>query len=105
MIDGAGHVRIFLQVILPQAVPALVAVTLFHFFSAWNDYFGPLIYLAGKRHLYPLSVGLAAFSGLYDQSPHLIQAASVMTLLLPLAIFFLAQRVFIQGVVITGVEK
>lgn len=105
MIDGAGHFRIFRSVILPQAVPALTAVTLFHFFFAWNDFFGPLIYLSGKPHLFPLSVGLTFFNGLYDTSPQLIQAASIMTLLLPLTIFFLAQRVFIQGVVITGVDK
>ncbi len=105
MIDGASHLRIFRSVVLPQALPALTAVTLFHFFFAWNDFFGPLIYLTGKRDLVPLSVGLTYFNGLYDTSPHLIQAASILTLVLPLAIFFLAQRVFIQGVVITGVDK
>lgn len=105
MIDGAGHFRVFRSVILPQAIPALTAVTLFHFFFAWNDFFGPLIYLSGKPQLFPLSVGLTIFNGLFDTSPHLIQAASIMTLLLPLTIFFLAQRVFIQGVVITGVDK
>ena len=105
MIDGAGPFRTFVSVILPQAVPALTAVTLFHFFFAWNDFFGPLIYLVGKPDLVPLSVGLSTFNGLYDSSPHLIQAASIMTIILPLTIFFFAQRVFIQGVVITGVDK
>ncbi len=105
MIDGAGPIRTFVSVMLPQAVPALTAVTLFHFFFAWNDFFYPLIYLAGKPQLYPISVGLTFFQGLFDNSPHLIQAASILTIVLPLAIFFMAQRIFIQGVVITGVEK
>ncbi len=105
MIDGAGPVRTFVSVILPQAVPALTAVTLFHFFFAWNDFFGPLIYLVGKPDLVPLSVGLTTFNGLFDSSPQLIQAASIMTIILPLTIFFFAQRIFIQGVVITGVDK
>jgi multiple sugar transport system permease protein len=47
MIDGASYVQIFCLIILPQAIPALVAVGLFHFFYCWNDSFLPLIYLAG----------------------------------------------------------
>ena len=105
MIDGAGPPRIFWSVILPQAKAALLAVALFHFFFAWNDFFEPLIYLAGIDYRYPLTVGLRYFNGVYSSEPQLIQAASVMTLIIPLLIFFLAQRYFIQGVVITGVEK
>lgn len=104
-IDGAGRVRTFASVILPQAVPALTAVSLFHFFFAWNDFFGPLIYLAGNPEAYPISVGLTFFNGQYSSETQLILAASVISLIPPLAIFFLAQRVFIQGIVITGVDK
>lgn len=104
-VDGAGPIGTFLKVILPQAVPALVAVSLFHFFFAWNDFFGPLIYLAGSQDLLPISVGLFRFNGLYSTEPQLIQAASIMTMVLPLLIFFFAQRFFMQGVVLTGVEK
>jgi multiple sugar transport system permease protein len=105
MIDGASHFRIFWSVILPQARPALLAVTLFHFFFAWNDFFGPLIYLAGNPDLYPITVGLNGFNGLYEGQDNLIQAASLMSAVVPLVVFFFAQRAFIQGVVITGVEK
>ncbi|MFU8888850.1 MAG: carbohydrate ABC transporter permease [Trueperaceae bacterium] len=104
-VDGAGPIRTFVSVILPQAVPALIAVSLFHFFFAWNDFFGPLIYLAGSQDLLPISVGLFRFNGLYSSEPQLIQAASIMTMLIPLTIFFFAQRFFLQGVVITGVDK
>jgi multiple sugar transport system permease protein len=104
-VDGAGPIRTFVSVILPQAVPALIAVSLFHFFFAWNDFFGPLIYLAGNQDLQPISVGLFRFNGLYSSEPQLIQAASIMTMLIPLTIFFFAQRFFMQGVVITGVDK
>lgn len=105
MIDGAGPIRIFTSVILPQAKPALTAVALFHFFFAWNDFFGPLIYLAGNRRANPITVGLTDFNGLYSEEPQLILAASIIAMILPLVIFFLAQRVFIQGIVITGVDK
>ncbi len=105
MIDGAGPIRTFISVIIPQAVPALTAVALFHFFFAWNDFFGPLIYLAGNRQANPITVGLTEFNGLYSTEPQLILAAAIISMLLPLTIFFLAQRVFIQGIVITGVDK
>lgn len=105
MVDGAGPLRTFLEVILPQSVPALTAVALFHFFFAWNDFFGPLIYLAGNRRALPITVGLTQFNGLHNREPQLILAASIISMALPLAIFFMAQRVFIQGIVITGVDK
>lgn len=105
MIDGAGPFRIFFSIILPQSVPALTAVGLFHFFYAWNDFFGPLIYLAGNPEKFPITVGLTAFNNLYSQSTNLIQAASLLSAIIPIIVFFLAQRVFMQGVVITGVEK
>lgn len=101
-IDGATPFRTFLSVILPQSGPALLAISLFHFFFAWNDFFGPLIYLAGARDLVPITVGLTFFNGLYGSQPQLIQAAAVMTLVVPLLFFFAAQRYFIQGIVVTG---
>ncbi len=101
-IDGAGPLRTFISVILPQSGPALLAISLFHFFFAWNDFFGPLIYLAGAREKVPITVGLTFFNGLYGSQPQLIQAAAIMTLVIPLIFFFLAQRYFIQGIVITG---
>jgi multiple sugar transport system permease protein len=105
MMDGASPFRIFFSIILPQAVPALTAVALFHFFWAWNDFFGPLIYLAGNPEKFPITVGLTAFNNLYSQSTNLIQASALITAVIPVIVFFFAQRVFMQGVVITGVEK
>ena len=86
-------------------MPALTAVSLFHFFFAWNDFFGPLIYLAGNREANPITFCLTEFNGLYSTETQLILAAAVISIVPPLAIFFLAQRVFIQGIVVTGVDK
>ncbi len=105
MIDGAGPFRIFISVILPQSVPALTAVALFHFFYAWNDFFGPLIYLAGNPEKFPITVGLTAFNNLYSQSTNLIQAASLISAVIPVIVFFFSQRVFLRGVTFTGVKK
>ncbi len=105
MIDGAGPFRILTQVIIPQSWPAIVAVGIFHFVFAWNDFFSPLIYLLGKADLQPISVGVQIFNFQYGPRPELVQATSLMAMVLPLVIFFLAQKVFMRGVVITGVEK
>lgn len=105
MMDGASPLRIFFSIILPQSVPALTAVSLFHFFWAWNDYFNPLIYLVGFPEKFPITIGLTAFNNLYAGSTNLIQAASLISAVIPVIIFFFAQRIFMQGVVITGVEK
>jgi multiple sugar transport system permease protein len=104
-IDGAGPIRTFWSVILPQSVPALTAVSLFHFFFAWNDFFTPLVYLVSRPELWPLSVGLQKFNALYGRQPNLIQTGALITLVLPVLIFFFAQRIFMQGIVFTGVDK
>lgn len=105
MIDGAGPLRILWLVIIPQSYPVIVAITVFHIVYAWNDYFGPLIYLSTNRDSLPVSVALSYFNGMYGQRPELIQAGALLTLIFPLALFFLAQRFFVQGIVVTGVEK
>ncbi len=105
MIDGAGPLRILLSVIVPQAWPAIIAVSLFHFFFAWNDFLAPLVYLVGHEDLWPISVGMSYFTGQYNTQPQLIQATAIMALALPIVLFIFAQKVFVQGVVVTGVEK
>lgn len=105
MIDGAGPFRILISVIIPQSIPAIVTVALFHFVFAWNDYFNPLIYTLGAPDKYVISIGVQVFNFRYDSRPELVQATSMMAMILPVVIFFFAQKAFMQGIVITGVEK
>ncbi len=105
MMDGASPFQILTKVILPQSFPVLVAVSMFHFFWSWNDFFVPLVYLQGNEPMYTLPIGLTQFNNIYGTQPGLLQAAAVMAVALPVVVFFLAQRVFMQGIVITGVEK
>ncbi len=105
MIDGAGPFKILTNVIIPQSWPVIVAVSLFHIIFAWNDFFNPLIYLLGKPELQPISVGVQVFNFQYGPRPQLVQATSLMAMVVPLVIFFLAQKVFMRGVVFTGVDK
>lgn len=104
-IDGASPLRVLISVIIPQSIPAITAVTLFHFFFEWNRYFEPLVYLIGKEDLYPISVGIGRFVQTFTNYPGRAAATAALTLVLPAILFFFAQRQFMQGVVITGVEK
>jgi multiple sugar transport system permease protein len=105
MIDGAGPFQILIYVIIPQSYPVIVAVALFHLVFAWNDYFLPLIYTLGKPDLQPIAVGIQTFNQRYTAQPHLIQATALLGLIIPVTLFFIAQRFFMQGIVVTGVEK
>ena len=104
-IDGASPLRILRSVVLPQAWPVIAAVSIFHFVYAWNDYFGPFIYLAGNPDIVPLQVGLARFNGVYYENPAYIHAGTMLTLIIPVVLFLVFQKVFVRGIVITGVEK
>jgi ABC-type sugar transport system permease subunit len=109
MVDGAGHLRILRSVIIPQALPAIVAVALFQFFFSWNDFMGPLIYLSGQSALYTMSLGVGYFMFTLPQGgtngPGILEAGSIIVMIVPLAVFFVAQRFFLRGIVVSGVEK
>ncbi len=105
MIDGAGPFRVLVSVIIPQSWPVIVAVSLFHLVFAWNDYFLPLIYTLGHNELQPIAVGIQQFNFQYNQQPQLIQATALLGMVVPVLLFFVAQRFFMQGIVVTGVEK
>lgn len=104
-IDGAGPFRTLISVVLPQAWPVIVAVAVFHLVYSWNDFFGPLLYTAGKVDLQTVALGLQRFNGIYYREPGLVQAGTLMTLIIPVIAFLLTQRFFTRGIVITGVEK
>jgi multiple sugar transport system permease protein len=102
-IDGASPMQTLLYIILPQARPALVSVAIFHFLYAWNDFYEPLIYLHSPEN-WTLAVGLQTFNALYAVNTNYIMAASAVMILPPIILYFLAQRIFTQGVVFTGIK-
>ena len=102
-VDGASHLRIFLQIILPLSKPALAVVALFAFINAWTDFFNPLIYLSNPDK-YTLQLGLFNFFSQHFVNWPGFMAASVVVLL-PIAIlFFLTQKTFIEGITFTGLR-
>lgn len=103
-VDGASEFRIFSQIILPLSRPALAVVALFQFIGSWNDYFGPLIYINDKA-LYTISLGIANMRASYGFSNFAwIMAATCMSVLPIIILFFFAQRTFIEGIALTGLK-
>ncbi len=102
-IDGASNWQIYLRVLLPQARAAVATVAIFSFMAHWNDFLGPLIYL-GSPELRTLSLALYAFQGEHSVDIQLLMAAATVVMLPLLVLFAVAQRYFIQGVVISGVK-
>jgi multiple sugar transport system permease protein len=104
-IDGCGELRIFWQIILPLCRPALVVVALFTFMGTWNDFLGPLIYLTDERD-FTLALGLRAMqtTGSGGIEWNYMMAASTLVILPVIALFFFAQRSFIEGIALTGTK-
>jgi multiple sugar transport system permease protein len=102
-IDGCSYFRIFWNIALPLVKPALIAVAVFTFLYNWNDFLGPLIYLQSPSN-FTLQLGLAQLQSQYQTHTELIMAGSVLSVLPCVALFFVCQRWFIQGIVITGVK-
>lgn len=102
-VDGAGDFTILWRVLAPLIQPALLVVAIFHFMYAWNDFLGPLLYMDDASK-YPLVIGLYAFRTRFALQWELLTAASLAVTFPLLAIFFVAQRHFIEGVTLTGLK-
>ena len=100
--DGGGNWRIFWSVLLPLSKPALTAVAIFSVIYNWNDFLNPLIYL-NQQQYFTLALGLQFFQSEYATQWTLMMAASVMMIAPIIVLFFLAQRVFIEGIQLTGI--
>jgi pectin-derived oligosaccharide transport system permease protein len=103
-IDGAGHPRIFLRVILPLMLPALATTTIFTFIWTWNDFFSQLIYLTDPD-MYTVPVALRSFvDSTVASSWGSMFAMSVVSLLPIFLAFLLGQRYLIKGIATTGIK-
>lgn len=102
-IDGCSSFGVFARIILPLAMPAVLIVVIFVFNNTWNDFLGPLIYLHSQDK-FTLALGLRMFQGEASTSWNLLMAASLLTMLPVLILFFAAQKYFMQGIVFTGVK-
>jgi ABC-type glycerol-3-phosphate transport system permease component len=103
-LDGASSWRILWDIILPLSKPALATVVIFAFIGNWNNFLAPLIYIRDTNKQV-LAVGLNMFRGAYGPVDfHYMMAVSLLILLPVLIVFFLGQRLFVQGITLTGIK-
>ena len=102
-IDGASWLDIYWRISVPLARPAIGVVSIFAFTGAWNDYLYPLIYLNETKN-FTIALGLPLLSSRYVTEIQQTMAQTVLAILPLILAFFLAQRYYIQGVVVTGVK-
>jgi ABC-type glycerol-3-phosphate transport system permease component len=102
-VDGAGAFRIWWSVLLPLARPVLATITILSAIHHWNDFLRPLVYL-NSEEMKTVALGLSLFKSEYLVEWNLMMAAAALMLLPILVVFFLAQRYFVQGIVMTGIK-
>lgn len=107
LIDGAGYFRIFWNILAPLCVPAIATVMIISFIGTWGDFLSPLIYLNTPNE-FTVAMGLYFFQNNPDlggiPTQNLLMAASIVTVIPPVVLFFAMQRYFIQGVVLAGIK-
>ncbi len=102
-IDGCGTLQLLLRVHLPMVKPALGITAIFSFTWAWNNFLGPLIYLS-KMETFPLALAISYLKSTYRVLWSELMVVSFIAMVPPVALFLIAQRSYIQGIVITGVK-
>ena len=106
-IDGAGTLRILWSIVLPLSKPALATLAIFSFLGRWNDFFHPLIYLSTTER-FTVSLGLRFYQQVATAGgparEHLLMAAAFAATLPIVVIFFLFQRQFVRGIVLSGIK-
>lgn len=101
--DGAGHLAIFVRIILPLSRPALATLAIFAFMGSWKDFLWPLL-VTNRVDMRTVEVGIASFSSMYQTDwPHQMAAATAVSL--PVVIvFLLMQKHFVRGITTTGLK-
>ena len=104
-IDGCGHLRTWWRIMLPLCRPVIAITAVFTFVFVWNDFLGPLIYLQSEQNM-TLAVALNSFQNQYGDfsDMNLLMAASIVTMLPCVVLFFVAQKQFIGGLSLGAVK-
>lgn len=107
LIDGASYLRIFWSILLPLCKPALATLAIITVIATWGDFLGPVIYLNSPEK-FTISIGLQFFKNSPDVGgeplQHILMAACVLSMIPIIIVFFLGQRFFVQGIVMSGIK-
>lgn len=96
MVDGAGKLRMFWQIIFPLLKPVTSTVIIMNIMSLWNDFFMALLFLP-KKEMRTLQLSIFTFVGQYNSKLHLVMAAVILSMLPMVTVFLLLQQHFIKG--------
>jgi alpha-glucoside transport system permease protein len=102
-VDGAGHVKIFFQVLMPLLVPAIAAFGIFQFLWVWNDLLVSLVFGSAEQ-VAPLTVRLAGLAGNRGETWHLLSSGAFVAMIVPMLVFLLLQRYFVRGLLAGSVK-
>ena len=102
-VDGAGHVKIFFQVLLPLLVPAIAAFAIFQFLWVWNDLLVSLVF-GSQLTVAPVTVRLAQLAGTRGETWHLLSAGAFVSMVIPVIVFLSLQRYFVRGLLAGSVK-
>ena len=103
-VDGAGHVTVFLKVMLPLLVPAIASFAIFQFLWVWNDLLVGLTFSGGNNAIQPLTARLSEMAGSRGQDWHLLTAGAFVSMIVPLIVFFALQKYFVRGLLAGSVK-
>jgi len=103
-VDGAGHVRIFFQVLLPLIAPALASFGIFQFLWVWNDLLVALTMLGGSLQRAPMTMAIQNLSGQWGDKWFLTSAGAFISIAVPVAVFLALQRYFVRGLLAGGTK-
>jgi alpha-glucoside transport system permease protein len=102
-IDGAGEWTLFRRVVLPLGLPAAASLAIFQFIWVWNDLLVGLVFLGGNPH-HTLTIYLYSFTRTLSSNYWVIATGGIISILIPLVIFFSFQRYFVRGVLAGAVK-
>lgn len=103
-IDGASHAQIFFRLVLPMSVPAIASLAIFQFMWVWNDLLIALIYLGGTPSVAPMTVTMSNLVNSYGGGWEYLTAAAVISMVLPMVVFFSLQKYFVRGLLAGSVK-
>lgn len=103
-VDGAGHVKIFFQVLMPLLTPAIASFAIFQFLWVWNDLLVALTFAGGSPNVVPLTVRVAEMSGTRGSAWELLSAGAFISMIVPLVVFLALQRYFVRGLLAGSVK-
>ena len=103
-VDGAGHVKIFVSVLLPLLKPAVAAFGIFQFLWVWNDLLVARVFAGGGSDVAPITLGVFNLSGTRGSAWHLLSAGAFVSIIVPVVVFLAMQRFFVRGLLAGGLK-